>query len=621
MRTVFINDQPVKLASTELIGEGGEAEIFRLNSDTALKLFKTPDYPQYKRDGTARLVAQRLDEYQSKLQQFPKVFAQNVVTPQDCAFSNPGGTGRVAGYTMPLISPACSLREYSQRDFREKGGISSKDVIELFIEIHRTVSQLHRQSIVIGDFNQFNVLIKGNYPYLIDADSMQFGTFRCRSFSPRYTDPLNLQRTHDALAMVQNHSQESDWYSFAVLLFECLLYVHPYGGVYKSSEPQQRLSTDERILKRVSVFQPSVKYPSAGEPISSLPQQLQDYFYELLVRDARQPIPMEILESIIRKPVATISGNGSATPSQTPTSKATRLFHTDGVILTSEYDGNQLRYLYFSDGQFYREDGRAILRGTLDPALRFALFGSKTLCGKDNRIYILDGEKSVERLNVELFRGLLPVFAANEKNCFFVDQGQLFCYADGTTRLIEEVLANQTRIWTGQEFGFGLILAGDFKRPFLFDSNPGRTLIEEELFSGAPLDFRCRFSKNRVWLLSTTKNAGRIYNRCSLLDRRGRLLATREEPEGTGGWQDFQESSCAATLPTIGSQTTEVLLVATNGGIATIAEASGRLEIVKQISEIRAESLDCSQLLYTQFGLHLCSTKTISRFNSMSLIP
>ena len=47
MRTVWLEGERVELLPAALLGEGGEAEVYRLADGRALKWWKPPDHPDY----------------------------------------------------------------------------------------------------------------------------------------------------------------------------------------------------------------------------------------------------------------------------------------------------------------------------------------------------------------------------------------------------------------------------------------------------------------------------------------------------------------------------------------------------------------------------------------------
>jgi serine/threonine protein kinase len=666
MRTYYLENRAIKLHPNKLIGEGGEAEIYQIDRETVIKFFKPFDHPNFKLLGThgKRLqdeALRRLNECQEKLPRFPRGVTPRLVEPDKFLYDRVDSSRQIVGYTMPLITPGHSLHDYAQRTFRESSGIGFDEVIEIFEDLHKTLTALHAANIVVGDLNPFNVLISNRKAFLIDADSMQFSGFRCNAYSPRYADPLILRKKQSEITMVSPHSEATDWYAYAVLLMECLLYVHPYGGVYKPANGSKRISPDERPLHRISILNPEVKYPSSGVPLNSLPAEVQ-WFYECLLKhDRRSEFPHHLFSTIHsskqilvahpsqRTAVAANAGSSAGFTTQTQglsvcpnnllnfpnqdkgsadanstaakgnaiaaggTAYAQSVFSTNGVILKVAFDEKNLRYLYHDNGKFIRENGQVILNGKLDPSLKFALHGSATLCGKGAKSFVFKDDQSVVPLHAELYRGQEPVFDSNSQNYFFVQNGQLFRGSFNGPQLVDEVFSEQTRIWMGTTFGFGFFMAGEFRRAFLFDNESvGRTVVDSNVLAGYVKRVQCRFSDQQLWLIVTTEQNGQIVNRVAAINRSGKTLAIAEDLEGSGSWTDFvNTSSCAASFPLPSGDALEALLIATTSGVVQIETNAGQLLKTKQFDGTANFVQSGAQLLFARPGLFAWNSKEI----------
>lgn len=631
MFAVYINNKTVSLRPSDMIGEGGEAEVYKVDNDTALKLFKQPNHPSFRQDSNAaNLSKQRLLEHQTKLIQFPKRVAPHVVEPKELVYSS-SNRNEVIGYTMRRITPAHSMHEFSQRAFQESSGVSTSTIVDIFSDLHASVSTLHNNGIVIGDFNHLNVLISAESAYIIDADSMQFSTFRCRTFTARYADPKLLQIEHGAINLVGNYSEDTDWYAFSMMLFEALLHVHPYGGVYKPKQKAPKVSPEERSLKRISVLNQDVVYPAAAKTIAdTLSEDLVKFYQNLLIDDLRIPFPLPLLQTLVAPTVSAMAGTSAQTralststsktqaPAKTVQQPGSRLvFSTAGVILCVTHDGANLRYLYNDNNSFIREDGNAVLNGALDPQLKFAIQNTSTIVGKGNRSFVFSGDNFRQQISTDQFRGGEPVFACNDMQHFFVEDGQLFAsQSGGKLKMIDEVLKDQTRIWSGPRFGFSFYLAGDFKRAFLFNGETtGRKLIDVNALSGTLLRVNCRFSEERLWLIVTTEINGQLFNKVSVFDSNGHNLGSAETPEDSGTWTDSAHQSCAAALPAKTGGTIETLFVATNDGLVQV-EADGKsLRITTALDGTENLLEPGDNLLFSAAGLYAWNAKSIRLLN------
>jgi DNA-binding helix-hairpin-helix protein with protein kinase domain len=276
---LYLAGKKVKLDPARSLGKGGEADVYDIGNAKALKVFKQPDHPDFagmpEDQNAAR---ERLDTHQQKLRAFPMNLPLRVITPEELAYDKSGK--RILGYTMPLLTNAELLMKYGERAFRQ-GGIGNDDVLNVFRDLHATVGGLHRQSVVIGDFNDLNVLVTGSKAYLIDADSFQFKNFFCRVFTARFADPLLCDPQQSSPMLYKPHTPESDWYAYAIMLMQSLLFVGPYGGVYRPRDAKNIIPHDARPMKRITVFDSEVRYPKPAVPFNVLPDELLHHFAPL----------------------------------------------------------------------------------------------------------------------------------------------------------------------------------------------------------------------------------------------------------------------------------------------------------------------------------------------------
>jgi hypothetical protein len=201
--------------------------------------------------------------------------------------------------------------------------VAADDVVAAFRDLHLTVGAIHRAGVVIGDFNDGNVLVSlagAPRAWLIDADSWQYGRWRSTMYCERFVDPRLCDPAATAPVLARPHDPDGDWYAFTVMLFRSLLLTGPYGGVHAPSDPARRVPQAARPLRRLSVFDPEVVYPKAALPWDVLPGELVDHFREVFVHGRRGPFPASLLDriSVVRPsapaPAAVVRGRVRATP-------------------------------------------------------------------------------------------------------------------------------------------------------------------------------------------------------------------------------------------------------------------------------------------------------------------
>jgi len=622
---VYINGKRIRADPKKAIGKGGEADVFQLDQTTALKLFKLPTHPDYQGLPQEQQTAcDRLQSHQQKLLQFPRHLPSRVIAPSALATDKAGKT--ILGYTMPLLSGTDPLLRYSERSFRQTG-ISAQTVVQVFQDLHDTVSKLHFHHVVIGDFNDLNVLVRGTEAYCIDADSFQFESFPCMMFTARFVDPLLCEPNANQPLLQQAPTIDSDWYAFAVMLMQCLLFVDPYGGIYKPKDPNQKILQAARSLHHITVFHPEVHYPKPAIPYRVLPDKLLHYFQQVFVHDRRGEFPRSLLDNLRWTQCSTCGREHArdlcpdcqqtvliavkAVTTVRGTVTATRLFQTEGVILSATVEQGQLQWIYHDCGQFHREDRSRILNGELKPNLHWQIQGKTTLLGYQGQIIIFHPNQPSQRIAVEV--GSLA-FATNESTYYWITNGQLLRHSSRSPlptpyfpSYIGDVLPNQTRFWVGSRFGFGFYQAGNLKVAFVFDvDKPGlNDRVQLPTWQGQLIHATCTFSQEYGWLFLTTQAHGQIHYTCVVIRADGSIAASVQIASSTDHW-----------LATIGKKDpgcaiANFLLAATDDGIIRIELQQGKLVHTKTFVDTEPFVDSSCRLLPTNNGLYVINHQTI----------
>lgn len=611
---VYLKGKRLRISPNQSIGKGGEADVFDIGGGIAVKIFKSPDHPDYIGSREEQHGAEiRLDEHQRKLPAFPKNMPQRVITPIDLAMDR---NNKIKGYSMNYLKNTEPLLRFSDPMFRQQG-IDNSKVIEIFKDLHPTVKGLHTANIVIGDFNDLNVLIKDQEAYVIDADSFQFGNFYCRMYTNKFVDPLLCKVDNGGMTLAKPFNSESDWYAYAVMLFNSLLYVDPYGGVYRPKKGV-KVKQNQRAMHRITVFNPEVRYPKPATPFTVLPDELLDYFSKVFEKDLREEFPIKLLDNF-RWTTCSNCGtqhakrqcpNCSAVSPNAVKEKievngkvtAQRIFSTIGTILNAELYNHKMYWLYHEAGEFKREDKTTVLKGDLDPRMRYRLQKNATFMAKANQMVILDKE-AVKRETVDCY-GSLPMYDVNQKNYLWLSNGQLYKDSQFGSEYIGDVLENQTLFWAGEEMGFGLYRAGEINVSFVF--NPEHRGMNDSVklppIKGQLIDATCFFSHKYCWFLVSTQYKGQTINRCFLIESNGKVIGEAEAEAGDGTWLGQLRGKCAAQ---------KFLLSATDDGIVRVEEDFGKLIEAKVFTETEKFVDSSNQLFIAKDGLYVVSRKEI----------
>lgn len=623
MTVVYVKGQRLRLDPAKAVGKGGEADIFKLDDRTVLKLFKQPGHPDFMGNPADDRAAQtRLNEHQEKLRQFPKGLPGGVVVPQDLAMDRTGH--RVLGYTMPFLASAEVLYRYSEPSFRQAGP-GNGEVVKLFEKLHETVLGVHGARVVIGDFNDLNVLVANHEPFLIDADSFQFGKWLCRVYTERFVDPTHCARNEKRPVMAKPHDPSSDWYAFNVMLIRSLLCCDPYGGVYKPAKKGQQILHPERPLARITIFHKDVRYPRAATPFDRLGEELLHHFHLVFEKDERGEFPLRLLKGFRWERCAAcgIEHGRSVCPEckagAAPVVReairvrgkvtSTRIFATSGEILFATVQNGELRYLYHQNGQYLRESKtgfpRTVWNGTLEQKRRYRIQNDKTLFGNSAQVLVHDGSIGPpgQPLFVDRFRNV-PMFDANEHGTYWIYQGVL--HRDGLhgPKRIGDVLQDQTLFWVGPKFGFGFYRASDLSVAFVFDVERSglNDSVKLDRIPGQLVDATCVFSKDYCWFLTAFRREGRGVNRCVMLDAQGQVKATHEADEGDGSWLASIRGKCAAG----GS-----LFSVTAEGIVRVEPDGKRLSVASEFPDTEPFAHPGCHLFPGAGGLYVTDRKEI----------
>ncbi len=616
---VYVDGQRLRLDPSSSIGKGGEADVFKIDAATVAKIFKRPDHPDLVGQSEEQTGArERLAAHQKKLRLFPKNMPAHVVCPQKLVFDRSGST--IIGYTMPLVANAEVLLRYADAAWRHGGGVGPSGVVAVFRDLAATVATIHAAQVVIGDFNDLNVLVRGSDAYIIDADSFQFGAFPCRVFTARFVDPLLCDSRRSSPMLIRPYLPDSDWYAYSVMLMQCLLFVGPYGGVYRPKALAQRIDHDARPLKRITVFHPEVKRPKVMLNPDILPDDVLQYWHQLFERDKRGPFPFGLLDQMARW--TTCSGCGTefaravcpvcraAAPAAVRevvrvrgTVKATRVFHTSGVIVYATIQNGALRWLYHANDAFRREDDDVVLNGGLDPAMRVRIQGPATLIGKNGQLATLIHGAPPAVTGVDSF-GNLPIFDANENAAYYVANGQLHRTDTLGPKYIGDVLRGQTLLWVGPTFGFGFYRAGQMNVSFVFDASAQgiNDTIQIPSLNGHLVDATCALSTHHCWFLVSTQTGGVTVNQCFVIDRSGGVLATARANEGDGSWLGKLRGACAVG---------DSLFTATDDGIVRVRVDHGAIAVTQSFPDTEPFVSSAVHLHAGPKGLYAVDTQDI----------
>ena len=536
MKTVVVDGQSYRIDDEDprvFLDGGGEADVYWFTpSSEFLRRHGDNRYiVKIIRPATTKAQQRAARERQEKLPGFPPGKLHNVAVPVAIAYDT---AQQVIGYVMVLVPDGVQLIKFKNRNFREKRSITFGHIMRIFTNLHDRVSALHARGIVIGDFNDKNVLVTPDLNvWLIDADSFQYGKWACPTFTEAFVDP-NIIAPHptraNALKKIGPHSRDTDWYAFAVMLFQLLVGVHPYTAGFYRPEPGERpLSEINRIHKRISVFHPRVTPPpGVATPFDSLPDTIVQCFRAIFEQGQRGIIPRQLLNDA----ATTQSAPGTATPPPQPKPQS-----TSRTILAVALQGGRPQYVTYESGAYRREGGQVIWATARDPRITAIPAGSRTVMASGETFVVFDGARHSATTKTQVTFGRTTV-AANSRYLYWLRGSELVRdVGHGGIVTIGKIAANSTSVWVGERFGLTLVQAGIFSKVLTFTERVGsfHSLTLPPGF-GSVIDAQCVVGDDLAWLTLSTQSGGRVVNRCFVIDAGAQQRATAEATQDDGTW-------------------------------------------------------------------------------------
>ncbi len=620
---VMIYGKQANLKPSSIIGEGGEALIYDLRNGEVAKVFKQPNHSDFALDRHAQAQAKdRLKEHQKKLKKYPKDLPSSVVGPTSLITDVGGVT--ILGYTMPFLSSSEVLLKYEERKYRELAGVTHQNMVQVFLRLHEMVAALHVRNVVIGDFNDLNIMIdKALAPHLIDADSMQFGGFLTKVFTARFVDPLLCDRSASSAALVRPHTALSDWYAFNVMLMQALLYAGPYSGIHTPQDISKKYREWERVQKRVTVFSPDVRYPRPALHYSMLPDELLTQFSRVFEKDERIPFPSSLLSSLTftECPLCKKIHARKVCPDCTPLTpslvkevvlgnvEATKVFSTHGTIVYAKLESGIPKYVYHENGTFFREGGKQLIEGKVDASLRFRIHKTGTLLTQDGSCVLLEDKQVSWRFMSDRFRAGATILDANDQGIFMIQGGVLKKVTETTfeyPKHIGSVVSSQSLLWVGDRFGFVTSFVSQLTRSYLFDTEHGVLEAEVKLddIASCCIDATVVFSSTHMWFIGTYQKGKDRTHKVYMIDRTGVCLAKKEVEEVNLEWLMRIRGKCAYR---------DQLFVPTDDGVVRVESHNGDFQVTKVFPNTSRFVDSSSTLMFGRDGLYALTSNMLWR--------
>jgi hypothetical protein len=261
----------VRLDKSDFKAQGGEGSIY-VKGAHAYKLYTDP----------------RRAIPPAKIQELSALTLPNIIRPLEVLLD---ARNRAAGYSMRAVGRSYALCQLFPRAFRQRNSLTPETALGLVRRMREGVSHVHSKGVLVVDLNEMNFLVADDFSevYFIDVDSYQ---------TPSFPAAALMESVRDRHA--RRFTEDSDWFSFAVVSFQTFVGIHPYKGHYP---PLQGLADkgqmlDARMRANVSVLRPGVTVPASCLPFSVIPPAYLDW-YRAVFEEGRRLAPPDDARAVV----------------------------------------------------------------------------------------------------------------------------------------------------------------------------------------------------------------------------------------------------------------------------------------------------------------------------------
>ena len=265
-----------RVESLNKLAEGGEATIYEYDSKRVIKVFK-PNVDLARKK-------EKVNYFISIKDQLPK----NVIGPEEVVTVQ----GKFVGYAMRKLVDVEDLHMLTKPKYLTAAHLSNQDVLQIITDLGKDLGKLHSTGIIVGDVSDYNFQINGKCDYFIDVDSWGIeGKYTPDAYTELFTCPDSYSSSGSI-----NFSMENENYNFAILAFNMLTRIHPFGGTYL---PDKNLSTIERMKRKISIVgkhKGDIKIPKIIGSWKWMSPQLEKDFLEIFEQGKKIDITADLQE-------------------------------------------------------------------------------------------------------------------------------------------------------------------------------------------------------------------------------------------------------------------------------------------------------------------------------------
>ena len=236
--TIQGTGKTVNLTKNNFVTRGGEGDVYIIGDVV------------YKITTTKKMIPL------GKMKELSRLKHQHIIIPQNTILKN----SQPCGYTMRAVpNKPVSLAKILPKGYREREGITPKQILHLVKEMIESINFIHSQGDYLQvDGNELNYMLPKDLStvYFIDVNSYQTPTYPANAIMLSIRD-WSVQQTNGRWQW----SKLSDAWSFAILSFYMFTAIHPFKGRHPSTANSKELMVDN-MKGHKSVLDPKTTFPT-----------------------------------------------------------------------------------------------------------------------------------------------------------------------------------------------------------------------------------------------------------------------------------------------------------------------------------------------------------------------
>jgi hypothetical protein len=290
----------VTLTDKQYFAAGGEGEIY-VNSGMVYKLYHDPK---------SKMLPTK------KMQELGVISDTHIVIPQEIIYD--ASNGSPLGYTTKFVDNVEPLLKLFTKTFKTDNSIDFQMVNRLVKEMQLVTTAVHAARCLIVDYNELNVLVRMSptclTPFYIDTDSYATPSFKATAVMDSIRD-RKASVTDKGGVLHYNPDVGTDWFSWAILVFQVYVNIHPYRGRHAKYKPNEKA---KQMDDGISVFHPGVGVPPCVNDFKVIPARHLDYFKRVFLNGERgiPPLPDSSVPLLVPTQIVTLKGTDKLTVDQ-----------------------------------------------------------------------------------------------------------------------------------------------------------------------------------------------------------------------------------------------------------------------------------------------------------------